>query len=153
MRAPDSRSRAAACQQRIALQGDIGAYSALAAADAVRDAARNPGAGGAGTAVGVGVALAGQLASSKNASSRSAPSIPAVTYVTTTSHAAPPIPQPRAFYLAIDGQQQGPYSAVELGQKAADGLLTRDTLVWADGMADWMAAERVPDVAARFAAV
>ena len=87
------------------------------------------------------------------ASSRSAPSIPAVTRATTTSHSPPPIPQPRAFYLAIDGQQQGPYSAVALGQKAADGLLTRDTLVWADGMADWMAAERVPDVAARFAAV
>ena len=84
---------------------------------------------------------------------RSAPSIPAVTHATTTSRAPPPIPQPRAVYLAIDGQQQGPYSAVELGLKAADCLRTRDTLVWADGMADWMAAERVPGVAARFAAV
>ena len=150
---PDEVASTLDQRTRIGLLGDISAYSALAAADAVRDAARNPGAGGAGAAVGVGVALAGQLAATTTASSRSAPSIPAGTHATTTSHTPPPIPQPRAFYLAIDGQQQGPYTAVELGQKAADGSLTRDTLVWADGMAEWMAAERVPDVAARFAAV
>ena len=149
---PDEVAATLDQRTRIGLLGDIRAYSELAAADAIRDSARNPGAGGAGAALGVGVALAGQLASATSAASRSAPATSPAARATIASHTPPPIPQARVFYLAIDGQQQGPFNAVELGQKAADGSLTRDTLVWADGMSDWIAAGRVPDVAARFTA-
>jgi hypothetical protein len=39
-----------------------------------------------------------------------------------------------------------------LRQQAADGSLTRDTLVWKQGMAAWTPAAHVPELAGMFAA-
>ncbi|MEP6620379.1 MAG: SPFH domain-containing protein [bacterium] len=139
---------------RIGIIGDVSAYAALQAADAVRDAARNPGAGGAGAAIGVGVAMASQLAS--NATAALHPSLqatqrfPAAQRPTPpASVAPPPIPQPGAvFFVAVEGRPEGPFDLAGLRHRVTTGSLTRETLVWRDGMAQWAPASQVPEVAA-----
>jgi membrane protease subunit (stomatin/prohibitin family) len=68
---PDEVAATLDQRTRIGLIGDVGAYAALQAADAIRDSARNPGTGGAGAAVGVGIAMAGQLVNTAANSLRS----------------------------------------------------------------------------------
>lgn len=46
------------------------------------------------------------------------------------------------YYIAVNGQQMGPYSINEL---AAQGLKA-DTLVWTQGMADWQRADMVAEL-------
>ena len=67
--------------------------------------------------------------------------------------APPPIPQAASFYVAVNGQQQGPFDVNALAAKARDGSLTRQTLVWRQGMANWTPAEQVGELASVFAAV
>ena len=41
------------------------------------------------------------------------------------------------WYIGVDGTSQGPFPFTTLSQAAADGRLTRETLVWSPGMPDW----------------
>jgi hypothetical protein len=135
---------------RIGLIGDVSAYAALQAADAIRDSARNPGTGGAGAAVGVGIAMAGQLANAAANALRpggvaaSAPNVPPPVPT------PPPIPQSPGFFIAVDGKPQGPFDLSALRAQAAVKSLTADTLVWRAGMAQWAPASSVAEVAALF---
>ena len=138
---PDEVAATLDQRTRIGLIGDVGAYAQLQAADAMRDAARNPGGGGAaaGAAIGVGMAMGQQLASSTaNALPRTA----------APAGGPPPVPQAAAFFLALDGKPVGPLDDDALRQHAMGGTLTRKTLVWRDGMAQWTAAASVAEVAA-----
>ncbi|MBS1721638.1 MAG: SPFH domain-containing protein [Armatimonadetes bacterium] len=67
--------------------------------------------------------------------------------------APPPVPQAKAFHVVINGQQQGPYEMSVLQGMVTSGQLTKDTLVWATGMAEWSKAGDVADVAGLFAHV
>jgi hypothetical protein len=49
----------------------------------------------------------------------------------------------RSWFYAAEGQQQGPFPEAQLRYLIATGTITRDTLVWTDGMAGW---ERAGDV-------
>jgi membrane protease subunit (stomatin/prohibitin family) len=115
--------------------GDMGAYAHLLTADAVRDAARNQGSGGAGAAVGVGLGMAQQLAGAAGQGTRAA--------------GPPPLPA-AGFFIGVDGKALGPFDLAALAQRLKDGALRTDTLVWREGMAAWVAAAQVPDVAALF---
>jgi hypothetical protein len=50
----------------------------------------------------------------------------------------------RSWFLASQGQQQGPYPEVKLREFIARGTVTADTLVWSEGMADWQKAGDIP---------
>jgi membrane protease subunit (stomatin/prohibitin family) len=124
--------------------GDLAAYSQLQAADAIRDAARNQGAGGAGAAIGVGLGVAQQLAATTaRAAASSAPPAP--------SPAPPPLPAALAFFIAIQGTPQGPFDLGAMMAHVQQGTLTADTLVWHDGMTAWSAAAQVPELSAMLA--
>ncbi len=47
---------------------------------------------------------------------------------------------PDLFYIAIDGQQQGPFTIDELATKP----LYKDTMVWTEGLENWIKAEYMP---------
>jgi membrane protease subunit (stomatin/prohibitin family) len=124
---------------KMGVLGDMRKFTEYQSAQAIRDAAQNPGgiAGiGAGLAAGYGVAnqMAGALAGVG-----SAPAAP------------PPLPSAAAFYAGINGQQQGPYDLATLQNLMRGGSLTRSTLVWKQGMSGWIAAESVPELQALFA--
>lgn len=48
----------------------------------------------------------------------------------------PPIPS-AIYYVAKDGQPTGPYNLSTLSQMIVSGTLTRESLVWKEGMASW----------------
>lgn len=112
--------------------GNLDAYTKYQAAEAIRDVAKNP--GGAGTVVGLGMGqvFAGAMGQA-------------------AMGAAPP-PLPGAFFVAINGQQAGPWEMGLLRSKIASGELTPGTLVWRQGMAGWVAAKDVPELAVIFQA-
>ena len=45
-----------------------------------------------------------------------------------------------------DGQREGPLQLSQLKQRIAAGQLTGETLVWKDGMPDWVPAQTVPEL-------
>jgi membrane protease subunit (stomatin/prohibitin family) len=123
--------------------GDMGRFTQYNAAQAIRDAAQNPGGiAGVGAGLGAGFGVAQQMAG-------------AIQGATATTAAPPPIPTTGAasFYIGVGGQQQGPFDMATLQGKVRDGALARNTLVWRQGMASWVAAETVPELQSLFAAV
>lgn len=64
----------------------------------------------------------------------------------------PPMPQAVTFHVFINGAQAGPYDMNILAQMAQMGQLTRETLVWRAGMAQWAKAGECPELAQLFAA-
>jgi hypothetical protein len=62
----------------------------------------------------------------------------------------PPLPQAVKFHVALGGQQAGPFDLPTLQQYVQAGQLTKDTLVWKEGMANWTAAGQVPELANLF---
>ena len=135
---PDEVAATLDQRTRIGLIGDLATYAQLQAADAIRDAARNPGGGGAaaGASIGVGMALGQQMAAQTGAaiSGTSKPTTP------------PPIPSVATFYMAVDGKPVGPLDLSALRQRAQSGSLNKATLVWREGMPQWTAAGDVPEV-------
>ena len=67
--------------------------------------------------------------------------------------APPPLPVAAAFHVAVNGQQAGPFDIGALQGQAGNGALKRDSLVWKAGMAQWVKAGEVPELAALFASV
>jgi membrane protease subunit (stomatin/prohibitin family) len=66
--------------------------------------------------------------------------------------APPPLPSAVAFFVAVGGQQAGPFDLNALQQQVQAGQLTKDTLVWKNGMANWVAAGQVPELSNLFGA-
>ncbi|GAA2690624.1 MULTISPECIES: SPFH domain-containing protein [Actinoplanes] len=121
--------------------GNLDAYTKFQTANAIEDAAKNP--GGAGDAFGIGIGMAaGQRATQSMNTPAAAP--PAA--------GPPPLPVGE-WFAAIGGQQQGPFDVAALTGHASSGALTRETLVWRNGLAGWTAAGQVPELSAVFAAV
>lgn len=52
-------------------------------------------------------------------------------------------PQETLWFYAEDGEQHGPLTEVKLRTLLDKGRLSAKTLVWSEGMANWVAAERV----------
>ncbi len=72
--------------------------------------------------------------------------------VTLHRTAPPPVPTPAVLqiHLVINGQDSGPCEATRLAELVATGQLTPSTLVWRMGMAQWIPANQLPEVAALF---
>jgi len=62
----------------------------------------------------------------------------------------PPAPTSQ-YYVAVNGQQSGPYSVAQLQQYAAAGQFSPQSMVWKQGMAAWDMAANVAELAAIFA--
>lgn len=58
----------------------------------------------------------------------------------------PPIPSAATYHIAVNGQQEGPYTLIVLQQKAANGQLTQETLVWRSGTTDWIPAGQLSEL-------
>lgn len=61
----------------------------------------------------------------------------------------PPIPQER-FHVAANGKATGPFDLTTLGSMVASRSLTPESLVWQEGMTNWMPAKTVPAIAELF---
>lgn len=121
--------------------GNLGAYAQFQAANAMEQAASNPGGGGlagAGIGAGLGMAIGGQVGNVFQSNSVQGNDGP------------PPLPGVTPFFAAIDGKQAGPYTVDQLSQLAAAGTINQQSQVWKKGMPGWAAANTVPELAALF---
>jgi len=118
--------------------GNLAAYTQFNIANSIPDAANNPGGlAAAGAGIGMGIAMAGPIGQAMAAQPPSA----------ATPGTPPPIPGTVAYFVAVEGKQTGPFDMQTLSSQAASGRLTRETLVWTQGMAQWTAAGQVPALA------
>jgi membrane protease subunit (stomatin/prohibitin family) len=126
------------------LVGDLGQFTRFSAAEAMTRAAAQPGGGGAmgaGVGAGLGMAMAGQLGQAGPWGA--APAGP-------VAPSPPPPPVERVWHIAENGATRGPFSRAALGRMAADGGLTRATLVWTAGQDGWQAAGDIAELAQLF---
>jgi membrane protease subunit (stomatin/prohibitin family) len=115
--------------------GDLNRYTQYQVAESIPQAAAN---GGGVAGVGAGFAIGNQMANQMGNAMSGANAAP------------PPLPQSISFFIGVNGQQQGPFDLNTLAAKQREGTLTRDTLVWRNGMAAWTPASSVPELAAIF---
>jgi len=137
-------------RSQMGIVGDLNNYGRFQAAEAIRDAANNPGGiAGVGAGLGAGVGLANHMMSAVAAA-------PVNTRGLTASGSldGPPPQLPvSTFFVAINNTQHGPFDVPTVMSRIRDGSVTRATLVWKQGMANWAGAESVDELRALFASV
>jgi membrane protease subunit (stomatin/prohibitin family) len=118
--------------------GNMQQYTQYESASAIRDAAKNPGGlAGAGVGLGAGIQMANQMGQAMGQMS-----------------SPPPIPSAGGnFFVVVGGAQAGPFSIADLSNKISAGQITRQSLVWKQGMKEWISAETTPELADLFNSV
>ena len=130
--------------------GDMNRYMQFNAAEGMAQPGSAMGAGmGAAMGAGMGMAMAQpHVAAGPWGAAPAAMQAPAAPPM---APPAPPPPSPdTVWHIAENGATKGPFSTASLGRMAADGSLTRDTLVWTAGQDGWQRAEDVAAVARLF---
>jgi membrane protease subunit (stomatin/prohibitin family) len=123
----------------MAVLGNMEQYTRFQTANAIGDAANNPGGlAGAGAGLGAGVAIGSAMADAMRVGQSSPPPLPAAGV---------------QFFVGLNGAQAGPFDLTALAAKVRAGEVTRQTLVWRAGMAAWTAAEGVAELQPLFASV
>jgi hypothetical protein len=61
----------------------------------------------------------------------------------------PPLPV-ESFFIALNGQQAGPFKMTELLQLVNSNQISKETLVWKSGMTAWEKAENVTEFSTLF---
>jgi len=118
---------------------DLTKLAQMKAAKAIEKAAENPGGmAGAGVGMGVGFGLGNQMSNLFSQQAAAAPAGP------------PPLPTAASFFVAVNGQQSGPFDLATLQTMAGKNQLTRETLVWKQGMSGWLAAGQVAELSTVF---
>lgn len=99
---------------------------------------------GAGIGLGMGVGMSGMFGAHMQQTAQ----------VMNTQQATPPPPPiiMSPYYVYINGGQQGPFDANTLQSLVTSKVLTADTLVWKQGMAQWGKAGEQPDLQPLFGA-
>ncbi|MFJ2954221.1 SPFH domain-containing protein [Streptomyces sp. NPDC087270] len=158
---PPEVEQAIDTRSRMGIAGNLDQFTQFQAANAIGEAARNPGGAGEGVGLGIGMAMGQRIAAGLTPQAPAAPATAAPAAAAPAAPAAPapaaatppPLPQPAQWFVGIGGAQQGPYDAAALSGLVGAGTLTRETLVWKDGMAGWLPAAQVPEVGGLFGAV
>jgi membrane protease subunit (stomatin/prohibitin family) len=129
--------------------GNLSQYAQFQAANAMEAAAKNPGSeASSGMGLGMGFAMAQQMGQMFNQNQNQNQN---------NQHqqqGPPPIPNTQnPYFVAVNGQQQGPFTMQVLQQMVQQGSLTRDTLVWKQGFAAWTKAQDVAELNSLFGAI
>ncbi len=133
-------------RSQMGVLGNLDQYAKFQTAEAIRDAAKNPGGtAGLGVGFGAGAALGHQMGAAMAGAATANP--------VTGQTLPPPIPLAVTFHVAINGQQAGPFDVPTIARKVQAGEITRTSLVWKPGMSGWTAAEQVPELAGLFGSV
>lgn len=118
--------------------GNLNAYTQFQSANAIEDAAKNPGGlAASGVGMGLGINMANQMSNSFNQQN---------------SFASPP-PIGASFYVNLNGNQSGPFDSNAIQAMVSDGRLKRDTFVWKQGMSEWQKAGDVKELESILASI
>jgi membrane protease subunit (stomatin/prohibitin family) len=140
---PPEVEQALDTRTKMGVLGNLDQFAKYQTAEAIRDAAQNPGGiAGAGVGIGAGVAIGQQMAGALGGgASASKGAVP------------PPMPTVVGYFVGAAGKQTGPFDLDTLGDKVRDGSLTRQSLVWKPGMGGWTPADGVDELRPLFANV
>ncbi|MFC3994914.1 SPFH domain-containing protein [Nocardiopsis sediminis] len=145
-------------RSQMAIVGDLDQYGRFQTANAIEDAAQNPG-GGAGEGLGLGMGFAAGQQMAANLGAQAGGQPPQGRHAgppqAPQGQAAgpPPLPQQTQWYLGAGGQRLGPFDEASLPHRVGEGTLTPETLVWRTGMEQWAPAREVPEIARLFGEV
>lgn len=117
---------------------DMDQLAQLRTTQSIQTAAGNTGLGGAGIGMGVGLGMGRVFGKTFNQEQK--------------KQTTPP-PLPAQFFVAVNGQQTGPFSMDQISKMAQGGKLTRESLVWKAGMAAWASAGTVNDLDTVFSTI
>lgn len=123
---------------------DMNKLAQFNTANAIKDAAKNEGLGGAGIGMGVGMGMGNMMGNMFNQTGMTNQGMGMNT---------PPPPPITQFHVVVNGAQAGPFNIQQLQAMVTSGQLTKASLVWKAGMANWAAAEAQPELAALFNSV
>jgi membrane protease subunit (stomatin/prohibitin family) len=126
--------------------GNLGAFTQFQAANAMEDAANNQASGGimgAALGAGVGFGIAGQIGNAFQNNQFNGAS----------GQNSPPPPPIVNYFVAVNGAQTGPFTMQQLQAMANSGQFNRQSQVWKQGMAGWLAAETQTELSALFNSV
>jgi membrane protease subunit (stomatin/prohibitin family) len=132
---------------------DLNKLAQMKAAKSIEIAAENQGGTmGMGMGMGMGFGMGNVM---NNALSSTLSSNPAAGNQNAGNGQAMPPPMPAAvtYFVALNGQQAGPFTEEQLLQMAQSQQVKRDTLVWKNGMAAWTQAGQVAELNNLFGAV
>ncbi|WP_087017470.1 SPFH domain-containing protein [Thaumasiovibrio subtropicus] len=115
--------------------GDLNQYTQYQTANAIETAAEKGGNASAGLEMGMGFAMAQNMANAMNPQSNTSSPSP--------HSAPPPLPTQTLYYIAVNGQQTGPFGIEQIKAQISSNTLTQETLVWAEGMPNWQKANEV----------
>ncbi|MBQ1884702.1 MAG: DUF4339 domain-containing protein, partial [Bacteroidales bacterium] len=136
--------------------GDMNKYQQMSMADAMKAAASNPGNGGGGQGMMEMMMMNNMMQNQQMQQQMMQQQMMQNQGYGQAGYgqAAPPPPPPMSqYYVAVNGQQQGPFPLQTLQQMAAQGQFTPSTQVWKQGMATWAAASTVAELSQVFGAV
>lgn len=127
--------------------GTMQTFTQYETANAIKDAASNPGGvAAAGVGIGIGIGMGGQLAGTMGGMYTAQPQ----PQTASPAMAPPPLSPVLQLFVAVNGQQTGPFDLPSLQQMAQSGQLTRESLVWKQGLAAWTAAGSLAELASLF---
>ena len=121
------------------MEGNLDNFNKFQIGNVMEEAAKSGGSGGDAINIGLGFAMADQFKNQNQQQGGGA--------------TPPPLPTGVQFHVYVNNQQLGPYPIASLQQMAQAKQITAETLVWKQGMAGWLAAGEVPEMANLFAAV
>lgn len=141
---PEQVEKAIDARTSMGVIGDLGRYQQYQMAEAMKTAAANPAGGGAaeGMGLGMGFAMAGQMMQGMGQAGTGGGAAPGQ---------APP-PPPAAWHVAEGGNTLGPFTAQQLAEAASQGRFGAASMVWRAGLAGWMPAGQVGELAGVLAA-
>ena len=120
---PDEVEKAIDARSSREFTGNLDAHMKYSGAEALGNAEG----GGMGDMVGMGVGMAmgQQIAQSMNQNAATPPPVP---------------PKAPEYHIAKDGASTGPFSEAKIIEKIQKGKITKDTLIWREGMESWESA-------------
>lgn len=122
--------------------GNLGAFTQFQAANSMEKAAENGnGIMGAGVGMGMGFGMANQMGNMFNQNQFNP---------NQNSNTPPPLPPVLQYFIAVNGQQTGPFTEQVMIQMAQQGTLKKDSTVWKAGMAGWVNADQVAELTKLF---
>jgi membrane protease subunit (stomatin/prohibitin family) len=122
--------------------GDMSKFTQFQVGQSMEAAANNPSGGGAAAGMGMGMgfgmanAMMGQMGQTQQ-----------------PQGGPPPVPGAVSYFIAVGGQQSGPFDLITLKQMAAQGQINKETLVWKQGMDQWSAAGTQPELSNIFGSI
>ncbi|CAN5906516.1 SPFH domain-containing protein [soil metagenome] len=128
--------------------GNLGAYSQFQAANAMEQAAQNPNGGGlmgAGMGMGMGMGMGNQMGGMYNQNQFNPQ-----TGMQNQQNTPPPPPPVSQYFIAVNGAQQGPFDDTTFRAMIQNGTVKLETVIWKAGMAGWVPASQVPELAQFF---